>query len=300
MEFDYTVNLTFTAEKVETFGKDIELIAMECGFTQENSMDDLFCNNACANDNPYCNPFTDDDKLYFQWSLPMPISSGGAPTEGFIIGAMHSFILAELIDDNENVLMNLADFADTYGVGFDKNHFPFQFLVIDCSKLTTECFHLRLTYGDGYSNKYWYSEPFCRVQCEGTILLRGEYTCKDQVGSMYSLFDTYLQNQNEYVAEIRLRASFEKTGYDITKTIVQNEVMGTTSKAKFTLMTEKVPEYVADKIAICLAGKRVYIDGIQYECADGFDKELIDSSMWMITATLTEIVTEIPQDCLTC
>jgi hypothetical protein len=269
--------VSYFYETSHSLTRKIEFRVVDCGAGVCNSESDLWCENLCATDTYYCQPFITGDQIYLQWSFPMPMDVDGKPTMDF-----EDLIDAILHDDTNDTDLALNQFASHYGVGFDENGKPFQWMQIDTGLLTgIDCFHLELSI-DGYSTCEWISEPWCRVKCdERTILMSSTYTGHDCNGLFYDPFAEYLDDDNGYIAQVRVYGSIEFVGVEINKEYSNDQVTYGEDINNYRIRIKKIPPYVANQMITVMSGKAVTVDGIEILTASKIDKNNDDGQMWI-------------------
>jgi hypothetical protein len=150
--------------------------------------------------------------------------------------------------------------------------------------------------GSGVSQIF--TEPYCRVKCENTILIEGYYPGHDCNGNYYGEFTTDIGvAPNDFKAQIRLIAELVKENFIFTKTVVNNKNQTSTQTDSFALRTGLVPPYVADKIALCFNAKELYIDDIEYIAGAEFEKNNEQGQMWVVNTQVNKKCSEINFKC---
>lgn len=312
MGCQYIVPINYVRQSDETyiqkknfFIKDCksQLVPEECG---------LWNFNHCPNDDDYCNPFIDGDKIYFQYfvednkyfyATPQIIDN----TTGEVIPSSN-IVIESGKDKNQQEYMNFI--FDTKDVlGFDCIRFRIRAYKCDLNiregnfgkcynqyrkdhpeasqaEAIAHCYPL---FCDKYDD-FW-SELFCRVKCnEPTLLLTGSYTKYDCDGNYYGAFTNL--KPNTYIPQIRIPANIELNGYTFDETVSNHVRKTVTQKKSYLFRSRKLPPYVVNIVAKVFASQTVNIDGIDYEGAVSLDKNFEDGKMWILKQSLIQICDE--------
>jgi hypothetical protein len=316
----YNVPLTVTAESNETLIAKKTIRVIDCGTSSENTnLCAMWNNTRCTNDSLYCNPFVKGDTIYFQYKyskeqalinnghrIQLMDSETGLPLtvpEGTIVKQT-------LIDENETYYLNIL--IDTTNLVQTCFYLMVQFLTCNLTEEETEeaetCVSdleiedvtdpiiLEECYNQFCAVSYSvYSEPYCKVACEDTIMIEGVYTNYDCDGLYYKSTNT---TTNLYKSAIRVFGEISPNQFDIEEVVVdQDERKSTTMVETFTFMTKRIPYYVARKIANIFASKEIYVDGNMYKRAVNLSKNNEEGTMWIIKTTLVQRCGEINFTC---
>lgn len=291
-----------------TYIRRMNVTVIDCGAMLHSDICDLWNNTRCTNDECYCNPYIEGDKIYLQFSLPIPLDKligwfnlFGTPQNIQTTCAWGIDYFASLIDENGDDITgydSIGTFASQYGIGVLNSGKPYMWMEIDTTLIQNiDYFNIKIR--DAYTSTF-YTEPYCRVKCDQqTILVRGTYNKFDPFGGFYGDFLTgaFTGNQNGYQAQIRVYGNIEKTSNTIEKT--NTELVNITTKVSpvYLLRTHKLPEYVADLLTVALAGQQIFIDGVEYESPTSVDKNNPEGSMWLVESTITLLTDEIDFEC---
>lgn len=306
-----------TACERTSYIRRIMITIIECGAMLHNDICDLWNNTRCSNDDCYCNPFIEGDKIYLQFNLPIPMAKltgwfnlFGPPTPKGTTAEWNTDYFAALVDENGEIITEfneISSFTSAYGIAVDsKTGKPFVWMTIDTNKLNGLCdFNVTIADGDladpnAVIANQFYTEPYCCVKCDTpTVLVRGTYNKYDQFGGYHGPFDigSYTGDQNDYTAQIRVYGNIEKTSNTIEKTVTNNISVKTKISPVYLLRTNKIPEYVADLLTVALAGQSVFIDEVEFDSPSSVDKNNVEGSMWLVESTIPLLTDDIDFEC---
>lgn len=276
-----------------------------------NELCNLWNFSHCPNDKDYCQPFVSGDVIYKQFFTPRNY---------------YSYAFIHIIDTSTGEDVVTAVNPLTIEAGYDKNDNYFRNLMIDTSKLDDiKCFYFKIIgftckfkepaqiaefnacvsdlMGEGYTqsqareiclnslcpdNKETvYSEPYCKVSCQNTILVQGEYPNYDCNGNFYGTF-TSGSATNSFIPQIRLYGTVEPSQFDIEEVLVNNKRKSTKQFETFLFRTKKIPYYVAKQLSNIFASKTITVDGEEYLRAVNITKNNDEGSMWIVNSTLIQ------------
>lgn len=298
-----------------TWIKRFEVTVIDCGTQLHNDLCDLWNSTRCSNDECYCNPFIEGDKIYLQFHLPIPLTNWfnlfGQPKPIGTVAEWNTEYFAALVDENGDIIPafnEISTFASSYGMAVDPTTGkPFVWLVIDTEMLNGLCY-FNLIIGDEdfrdvpiiqIENKF-YSEPYCCVKCDHpTILVRGTYNKYDAFGHYYGDFVTgsFTGDPNGYIAEIRVYGNIERINNQIEKIETDDVPVSSEITPVYLLRTEKLPLYVVDLLTVALAGQQVFIDGVEYESPTSVDKNNEEGSMWLVESQIEQKIDKTNFEC---
>lgn len=313
--YTYNVNVTYTPQNNNSFTAKRNYNINSCKDSLVgNNEAELWCNNLCAQDEKYCNPFIKGDKLYFQY---------------FSDNTSFWKILPKLFDGATGLVIP-SDAYITTETGADVNGNNYLNLIIDTTNIPIECFYLSVYLfncsdvneelyltcvenailsgatpeaaelscsiifcGDGVSQIF--TEPYCLVKCENTLLIEGEYTSYDCNGNYYKPF--VAPSTNSFKAQIRITAELVQQNFGFNTTIVNRNKQKSTQTDVYNLLTGKVPPYVAEKLALCFNAQKLFIDGVEYDNGPEIAKNNEVGQMWIINAQVTKQCSELSFNC---
>lgn len=142
-----------------------------------------------------------------------------------------------------------------------------------------------------------FSEPFCKVTCESTLLIQGTYPKYDCDGGYHGLFDDDYNPDNSYTLSYRIPGEINQDNYQIAETIINEDKTGSKMTSSYRLMTPKIPPYVAKQIANCFNSQVLTIDGIEYKRGVAVEKNNDQGNMWIINSQLLRICDDIRFNC---
>lgn len=276
----------------------------------EQSSDDMF-KKYCRGDSRYCNPFIAGDILYLQFQYPI-IGIGNSPL-GWNAGGTWGFDM-EILDENGNIIASdIAIFAEDYGIGWDENYeSQRQWINIDTLQfINYNSFYVHLMIKDADGNVYDYlSDKYCQVQCnEETILLQADMTQSDFDGFWYSVPSggSYSQNTINYINQIRVYGELVKNNNEIETTITNGVLTKIKKTPQYLLRINKVPEYIADKIALLMSSDHItgtYFNGVneiipavEFKNPKQISKEFDEGKQWLIEVVLNKKTVELNINC---
>lgn len=308
-KYTYLINTATGAQDNRTYANKRVYTIKPCENTLiENNLDDLFNNNLCSQDEAYCQPFVTGDKLYLQFRNDRDESV---------------VKIVSLIDKETGAIITSTGMITTEdGIGPDET--SYYNVIIDTTNLEQCCFYVRITLFfctvdptllancittavDGGATlaqatydcmvelcneeniEEIFTEPFCRVICEDTILIEGYYPKYDCDSNYYGLFDSDYFPTNSYKCQVRIPGELSKQSYSITETIVNEEKQASKMNSVYKLLTPKIPPYVANQIANCFNAERLYIDGVEYKRGVVIEKNNDVGNMWIINTDVQRI-----------
>lgn len=306
---EYYITPNYVLEDNETYIRRGEIETIYCEDVTQDSKED-YCNSFCGADEMYFAPYTRNDLLYFQWRLPFISKS---PTKDEIrdeyvwLDSLYTdnyTAQAELYDLDGTLISDVIEnFTDKYGMGI-KNKQGYQYLSIDTSKFNNSCFYLKVIFTHPITGEVieWYSEIFREIICdEETVEIEGIYPTYSQDNEFFGEFEEieFLQSQNNYKLNFRIPASFELIGHEVNNTLDERSTFSTRSNVTdiYRLRTEKVPEFIANKLTTALAAKELYINGIRLYFTGKISKEFDNGQSWTITIELTTFNNELVFGC---
>lgn len=310
--YTYTWPLTLTPETNNSFIGKNTIQVLNCQLNvNSNELCNLWNFSHCPSDTDYCQPFVKGDIIYKQFFNP----------RGYFT---YSFLHIVNIATGEDVVTALNPL--TTEAGYDKNDNLFTNIIIDTEKLDDiECFYFYVRafsckfkepadlseFNDcvsdlqeqGYtlqearesclidlcpgSMTNLYSEPYCIVKCQNTILIEGEYNNYDCNGNFYGTF-TSGSSTNSFKSQMRIVGEVAPTQFDIEEVVVNKSRKSTKRLQSFLLRSKKLPYYMVERLANIFASKSVTIDGSVYQGTTNLSKNLEDGEMWVISTTLTQ------------
>ena len=284
-----------------------------------NELCGLWNYNKCPNDKWYCQQFVTGDIIYKQFITPRNY---------FNYGFIHLIDVAT----GEDIVSYASPL--TYEFGYDKNDNLFSNIMIDTNLIDeTKCFYIKIVNfscnlrgviltefndcvsaleGEGKTTSeaqetcltnlcpdsmaVYYSEPYCKVTCENTILVQGEYPNYDCNGNFYGTF-TSGSSTNSFIPQVRLFGTVEPTQFDIEETLINNKRKSAKRMETFLFRTKRIPYYVAQQLSNIFASKTITIDGVEYLRAINITKNNDEGSMWIVNSTLVQECDEINFTC---
>ena len=259
------------------------LIARDCS-TDTVPTCEQWDGTLCPNDECYTQPFEVGDKLYLQYHFNPFIYKGAL------------YYLVNCATGVATQSTSLPEGVFTVQNGATPDRKRHTNIVIDTSLLGDEweCFYLRIDLYDCVSPPdecdmigQHCSEPWCRVQCDQkTLLLEGSYTKYDCFGRFYGTFNN--GNQSIFRAQVRIPAELIKDTYTFEEKLVGKTRNQKNLKTQFTLMSRKLPPYVAEELAATFGGMVTYIDGEAYTGALKLEKAFDEGTMWIIKTTVLQ------------
>lgn len=304
------------AESNETLIAKKVIRVLDCSSKlQDDELCSMWNFTRCPSDKDYCNPYIPGDILYFQQSQTIPRIEPSPGSQNFFVS--YPTVI--------NTATGLPyDFPVTIEEGTDEsgNRIYYRNFIIDTSELTLDCFYLKVESffcklkGDtliaynqcvedlinqgkteleaqsiclkNYCQPVtFYSEPYCKVCYEHTIMLEGIYPGKDCDGVYYAEFAGGITNS--YKAQIRIVGEITSTQFDIAEVKVNKKKKSTTLTENFTLYSKLLPYYAARKMAFIFAAQETYVDGVLYENAVTVPKGTEEGSMWPVKTNLQRV-----------
>jgi len=222
--------------------------------------------NLCQTDFPFFIPFEDGDKIQIQTQfLDRFNADERSPTSGF--GVSSSFIIAELIDPNGDLISNdYTQFSSRAMVAWN-GEYSYQIIELDTSLIDEDCFYLRLTaYDAGGNTTQICTHDFSKGTCKDTIVIKGEYTGKDCLGNWYGEPVASQEDLIIYDNSLRYPGIFKSTGGSIEKNIFRGRSRSTRVIDSFEFSLHQMIPPFAEKYLrkVLLAGERVFFDGNAY------------------------------------
>lgn len=312
-KYTYTVNTSIGAQDNGTYANKRIFTIKACENTLiANNLSDLWNENLCAQDEAYCQPWVPGDKLYFQFRNDRDESSTK---------------IIDLINKDTGEIISSTGMITTEE-GVDAEGTSYYNVIIDTTNLEICCFYMRLTSffcdvdptllancitdatsPDNPNPKTLaqatydcmvqlcneenieeiFTEPYCRVICEETVLIEGTYPKYDCDLNYYGLFDSDYFPTNSYKCQVRVMGEINKQSYNITETILNEEKQASKMNSVYKLLTPKIPPYVANQIANCFNAQHLYIDGVEYKRGVVIEKNNDVGNMWIINTDLQRI-----------
>jgi hypothetical protein len=316
--FQYIVSLPSVAESNDTLiaKKVIRVLDCSSNLVEVNSCS-MWNFNHCPTDNNYCNPFVIGDKIYFQLIVPRNV---------------FSFVFVSVMDasTHEEIVQYAPYVAKEEGYDFNQNFY--KNYIIDTTQFDdVSCFYLKIVayrctltaeeqsdfescvadlmeqdypedeaqqiclanYCDDSSTTTIYTEPYCKVKCQNTVLVEGVFPNNDCFGNYYGDFyditgtdPVVIPGSNSYKAQIRMFAEVTPTQF----TIEQTKVNGRRKSAKlltgYTFRSKKIPFYVAERLANMFSAMEFLVDDVEYDDALEIQKNTDQGMMWIVQSTL--------------
>lgn len=317
----FTYNLATTPQSNETLIAKTVIRVLDCSNNiSANELCGLWNFSHCPTDRDYCQPFVVGDKIYKQFFTPRNY---------------YSYAFIHLIDIKTGLDVSQYVSPLTVERGYDKNDNLFSNLILDTAILeNVECFYFKIvaftckfkepseieTFGDcvedlkdagktteeaqeicltnmcADSMDVIYSEPYCKVVCQNTILVEGFYPNYDCNGNFYGKF-TSGSTTNSFKPQIRLMGSVEPNQYDIEETLTNRKRISARKIETFQFRTKRIPYYVAQQLSNIFASKTVTVDGTEYLRAINITKNNDEGTMWIVNSTLLQECNEINFTC---
>lgn len=320
-ELEYTV--AYSLEDTFTYTRVRELpynlpggLNVNDGLLLQNDSDSWNCTIE-ANDKMYSNLVTEDDLISFHFQFNDPITDTAnlaaalAPGGTFAnwlyyAGRPDSYISVDMLDVNGSVVRaRVQSISDSSFVAYSPDGFFFQNVRFNDN--WQDCFYFKISVlqPDLTTWATYFTEPFRKVNCEKTVLLRGYYESGyDNFGFYYGqakqvganrayLGDTDLPHH----LQMRLEGELIHDGYSLTHTQVDGETITSQQNEVYRLILAPVPPYQAKRLANLLAAPYFTIDGITFTRAKTIQKNNPDGNMWHIDLELERDNTELNFDC---
>lgn len=286
----FNVPITISAQDNNTAITKTSIIVKDCGgFTNPNEDCDGWNFNRCPNDENYCQPFIEGDKIYGQLKFDQ---------------TKYTVSAIQVINTITGLDFYSSSFA-TIQTGRDEiNNFYFNYILDTANALFAgvTCFYTKivLTPKQGGDSVYYTSEPYCIVQCnESTLLIVGEYpNGYDCFGGYYgTLSGGLLPGATIYIPQVRIRGVIENDNFDFEKTINNNKTIKSKQFERFLLKSKLLPYYVIRQIAVCWNSKKVTIDAVEYSGTISLKKNNDEGNMWILNETIFQECGEINFTC---
>ena len=315
--YTYTIDTRGSQQSGKSYtGKRIfKIKACENSFI-ENNIDELWNNNLCGQDEAYCQPWVPGDILYFQFTNDRDESFSK---------------IIKLINKETDAIITTGGIVTTEE-GVDESGTTYYNVIIDTTNIEICCFYLRVSLffcepdpallgacittgtdaGKSLEQATYdcmvefcneenivevFSEPFCKVTCESTLLIQGTYPKYDCDGGYHGLFDDDYNPDNSYTLSYRIPGEINQDNYQIAETIINEDKTGSKMTSSYRLMTPKIPPYVAKQIANCFNSQVLTIDGIEYKRGVAVEKNNDQGNMWIINSQLLRICDDIRFNC---
>jgi hypothetical protein len=318
MQFDYIIPIIYTPQSNETFINKRVYIFEECDRLNQIDKNNLWNFNLCPQDNCYCQLYVKGDKIYLQYKSTDPTIT---------------HVISQLLDNETDTVIDIGS-AVTTQQGIDANKTNFFNIVIDTTDFaytSLNCFYVRLSIyrctpdevlfaaciatkiGEGKTAteadyECWeqfcaanqktsaITEPFCPANdCNKTILITGDYTKYDCNGNFYGTFAD--GSKSIYKAQLRIYGEVFKNNYTFEETLVNRHRSRSRMIEKYTVLSNPVPPYIADQMAVCWNSKTLKIDSISYIKATELSKNFDEGNMWIIKTELNRECNEIDFTC---
>lgn len=281
-----------------------------------NNLDELWNNNLCGQDELYCQPFVVGDELFFQFRNDRDESFSK---------------IIKLINKESGAIVTTPGIIRTED-GVDEAGTAYYNVIVDTTTIDICCFYLRVSLffcepdptllnncidaavaaGATLDQATYncmvefcneenivevFSNPFCKVDCESTILIEGTYTKYDCDSNYYGLFDSDYNPVNSYKMQVRVFGEITQNNFQIAETIVNEDKTASKMTSSYQLMTPKIPPYVARQIANCFNAQILTIDGVEYKRGVAVEKNNDQGNMWIINSQLLRICDDINFTC---
>lgn len=291
----------------------------------QNNLADLWNNNLCAQDEAYCQPWIAGDKIYFQYRNDRDESFSKIIK---IINQENGQIIPNSGLDADNNPYTII----TTEEGQDINDTSYLNVIIDTTNIPVCCFYLRISLffcepdpallsdcissgvagGKTLEQATYdcmvdlcneeniveiFSEPYCKVTCENTVLITGTYPKYDCDLNYYGIFNDDYMDNNSFTISVRVPGEIVQENYNITENIVNDDKTSSKMQSGYRLMTPKIPPYVANQIANAFNAQHLYVDGVEYKRGVSIEKNNDQGFMWIINTTLLRICDDIDFAC---
>ena len=318
---NFTYDLATTPESNETLIGKTVIRVLDCSNNiSANELCGLWNFNRCPSDKDYCQPYVVGDMIYKQFFNPrkyysysfIHVIDAATGTDAVVYSTPYS--IEQGYDKNDNLFTNL--FIDTNKLP-NTNCFYFKIVGFKCrfkepeeieafaqcvkdlkdlGYSTAEAKEICLTDTCAESMDVIYSEPYCKVTCQNTILVEGFYPNYDCNGNFYGTF-TSGSATNSFKPQLRLMGSVEPNQYDIEETLTNRKRISARKIETFQFRTKRVPYYVAQQLSNIFASKTVTVDGTEYLRAINITKNNDEGTMWIVNSTLLQECNEINFTC---
>ncbi len=320
MSCQYIYSLPSVAETNDTMIGKTLIRVLDCTTNVDpNELCGLWNYNKCPVDADYCQPFVKGDIIYRQFFVPKNY---------------YSYLFLHIVDvaTGEDIVTVQNPLTTENGVAPNFNEY--RNIIIDTSKLDNiECFYFYFT---GYTcvfegeeltefnacvaalvaggkttneareicltsfcpegEEKFYSEPFCKVKCQNTILVEGEYPNYDCNGNFYGTF-TSGSATNSYKPQVRLFGSIESTQFDVEEVVINKKRKSAKKLETFLFRTKRIPYYVAQQLSNIFASKTITVEGVEYQRSLNLAKNNDEGTMWIVSTTLVQECDEIDFTC---
>lgn len=229
----------------------------------------MFCNNFCAKGEELPGAIGKPVIQYFQ--LKMIHCCGGAPPPPTTTNET----LTPLPDGSLlNWWIGVEQVTESSAPEFK------QVFAIDVSTIEDKCFGFKLVW-NGYT---YYSECYKKVDCEKTVLLKGDgYLYRDCCGNWYSppkeLCGTFFF-ENTY----RIYGDLIYDGFNIDR---DEDNTATDVTRKYKLRTRQLPPYVVQRLECIFAAPRIVYEGINLIFTGSVQQNVQGSRMFILNADFT-------------
>ncbi len=317
----FTYDMATTPESNETLIAKTVIRVLDCSNNvRANELCNLWNFSHCPSDKDYCQPFVKGDIIYKQFFNPRNYYSHSyihlinAATGEDVSTYVNPLSYEQGYDKNDNLFTNLM--IDTTSIE-DVSCFYFKIVAFkckfkepseitafnDCVKdlkdlgyTTLQAQEICLTDMCSESMDVIYSEPYCKVTCQNTILVEGYYPNYDCNGNFYGKF-TSGSTTNSFKPQIRLMGSVDPNQFDIEETLTNRKRISARKIETFQFRTKRIPYYVAEQLSNIFASKTVTVDGTEYLRAINITKNNDEGTMWIVNSTLLQECDEINFTC---
>lgn len=315
--YTYTIDTRGSQQSGKSYtGKRVFQIKQCENTLIQNNLSELWNENLCGQDEAYCQPWVAGDKIYYQFTNDRDESFSK---------------IVKLINKETSEIIS-TPFAVTTEQGIDENGTTYLNVIIDTTNIDICCFYLRVSLfycepdpalltacidtGVGLGKSLdqatydcmvefcneeniveIFSEPFCKVICEDTLLIQGTYPKYDCDGGYHGAFDDDYNPLNSYTLSVRVMGEINQENFQILETIVNDDKTASKLTSTYRLMTPKIPPYVARQIANCFNAQVLTIDGIEYKRGVAVEKNNDQGNMWIINSQLLRICDDINFTC---
>lgn len=297
-----------------------DLIATN-GFILCDCEDSWNC-NLCGNDMPFWIPYQDGDTIDFQFHQPNATNnqceSGWLPANLLTIvnTAFATFEILTCCDDTSLVIteeMFQAIVPNSYVTNYTTTDYsgneftePIQIIRFNLNAIRQylqtagleDCFYFKFNFSntdqclpDVESPSSFCSEPFKYLTCDkGSVLIQSIYPQEDcfnmYYGSAYSGIDKF-----KYSNKIRVPGYFEQANFTITKEVIGTSLNTTISQTNevWRLRTTHLPQSFVKNLVNVLSGKRVFVDGVEYQVQGEINKNNDTGSQWYLEINFEKI-----------
>ncbi len=273
---------------------DVSVVSQECVYVTDN------CYKVCPPKEKLGCDVT--DLLYFQFLMSDYYNDwpGNAPTHGWAPEPAGTVWLASVVVHSPDCCpVKFSDYVTQHLVGQFSDR-PVQQIIINPKNLP-KIFYLEFIFQTPGGIVRWFTEPYEKLCCfDNTLLLEGVYpetgrASRDCEGRFYGLPEQYFGTSNfPYRLQVRVPAVFAAEGFSIPSEVSKARVTKKSLVEKFTLITEKIPPYVAERIKSILLAEKILINGNEYLFSGDVNKNNPHGNMWILklkfeTPTICEI-----------